>query len=667
MEPITLPGKLRSIPQVIEYALEAGDRAKLGKRAQNRLRLAVEEFATNIITHGYQEAGLAGDIVIGADMDEKVLRITLEDTGEPFDPRQQPPPPDLDRPLDERSIGGMGIYLALQNVDEFDYEYTDGCNRNYIFIHRPPRTITRDLINSKTQQVSSLVSHYALNLERVKSHTTRVEELLAQIRADMEQQGIRLSNDIEAEVGRLHKRVNDVQEYSQRLLDQMNQFQKLLDISALISSSLEMHHVLESIMDTVIDLTGAGRAYLMLRPRNAPQSEFEIQAARDAEWHNVVPDSVIISQRIVEATVEQGKPIITIDARHDERFDSARSIMKNELRSVLSIPLVIQGDYIGLLYMDNSTREGVFSEELIPLLTIFATQAATAIENARLFETMRNDVKMERDLQIGKEIQASFLPTSIPRIEGWDISAYFHPARQVAGDFYDVFLISHDKIGFVVGDVCDKGVGAAMFMALVRSLTRAFAQQHHSLSWMDDMVGSSSGNRQTTAAERRILLSAGAVALKNAIVLTNDYVAINHGESNMFATMFFGMIDPTSGTLTYVNGGHNPPMLIAPDGRIKEQLTLTGPAVGMMPEMDFGLSQTRLERGDTLLCYTDGLTEAHSKSGDFFGENRVTEIIQAQAGRSAGELVETLHVSVFDHMKNAAQFDDITILALQRS
>ncbi|HLA45103.1 MAG TPA: ATP-binding protein, partial [Aggregatilineales bacterium] len=137
MEPITLPGKLRSIPQVIEYALEAGDRAKLGKRAQNRLRLAVEEFATNIITHGYQEAGLAGDIVIGADMDEKVLRITLEDTGEPFDPRQQPPPPDLDRPLDERSIGGMGIYLALQNVDEFDYEYTDGCNRNYIFIHRP--------------------------------------------------------------------------------------------------------------------------------------------------------------------------------------------------------------------------------------------------------------------------------------------------------------------------------------------------------------------------------------------------------------------------------------------------------------------------------------------------------------------------------------------------
>jgi len=278
---------------------------------------------------------------------------------------------------------------------------------------------------------------------------------------------------------------------------------------------------------------------------------------------------------------------------------------------------------------------------------------------------------MERELEIARRIQASFLPDNLPQPEGWELASRFEAAREVAGDFYDAFSLAGGKrIGLVVGDVCDKGVGAALFMSLFRSLIRAFADQHYSLGWMDLLASDAPGSnmaeplRSSSVSRRRELLTPGTTALKKAVVLTNDYIANNHGQTSMFATLFFGVLDPTTGTLTYINGGHEPPMLIGPTG-IKARLAPTGPAVGIFAGMEFGIEQVNLEYGDTLLAFTDGVLDASNNANQFFGELKLERLVQPPV-ISAESILETILVALHDHMAGVEQFDDITLLALRR-
>lgn len=284
----------------------------------------------------------------------------------------------------------------------------------------------------------------------------------------------------------------------------------------------------------------------------------------------------------------------------------------------------------------------------------------------------------ERELEIGRQIQASFLPRTLPQPSGWEIAARFEAAREVAGDFYDAFPLAGGKrIGLVVGDVCDKGVGAALFMALFRSLIRAFADQHYSLGWMDVLAsdgatGKAMGAERQDARQkpgsvgrRRELLAPGTTALKKAMDLTNDYIARNHGDSNMFATLFFGVLDPASGILTYINGGHEPPLLIGQAG-IRARLGPTGPAVGLFPGVDFAIDQILLAERDTLLAFTDGVPDTLSPADEPFGNLRLEKLARKAAG-TADQMLEAILNQLENHMSGKQQFDDITLLALRRA
>ncbi|MFB2969258.1 SpoIIE family protein phosphatase [Aerosakkonema sp. BLCC-F183] len=242
------------------------------------------------------------------------------------------------------------------------------------------------------------------------------------------------------------------------------------------------------------------------------------------------------------------------------------------------------------------------------------------------------------EIEKGRQIQKDFLPETLPQPEGWEIAAVFEPARQVAGDFYDSFPLVDGKIGVVIADVCDKGVGSALFMALFRSLIRAIAQQDYS----DDRT-----------------------ALKNAMEFTNNYIATNHSRTNMFATMFFGVFDPKTGELNYVNGGHEPPIIMSPDGT-KIRLKPTGPAVGMLPNLKFKVEQAQLKPGDILVSYTDGVPEAKDTEAQFFTEKQLLSLLE-QPIASALSLLETIEAKVKQHIGKADQFDDITMLAVRRS
>ncbi len=275
-------------------------------------------------------------------------------------------------------------------------------------------------------------------------------------------------------------------------------------------------------------------------------------------------------------------------------------------------------------------------------------------------------LKIEQDIQIARRIQAGFLPSTLPQPDGWEIAARFQPAREVAGDFYDAFTLSQKRrVGFVIADVVDKGVPAALFMALVRSLTRAFAQQHYTLSWADALEGSTPPRRSKGEKRSRRLPSTGTIALHNAVLLTNNYILDNHMDLNMFATLFFGMFDPRNGDLAYINAGHNPPFIVGPDGEIKARLTSTGPAVGMFPGVDFQIEYGKIEPGDTLFAYTDGVTEARAPNGDFLTEKRLVELLSDPVS-SAAEIIDRIDNTLKNFIADAEPFDDITMIAINR-
>ncbi|HVA24867.1 MAG TPA: PP2C family protein-serine/threonine phosphatase, partial [Chloroflexota bacterium] len=274
----------------------------------------------------------------------------------------------------------------------------------------------------------------------------------------------------------------------------------------------------------------------------------------------------------------------------------------------------------------------------------------------------------------GRQIQAGFLPKEVPHPEGWEIAGRFQPAREVAGDWWDAFSLEHiRRVGLVIADVCDKGVGAALFMALMRSLIRAFAQIPSSLRWLDAL--DSSGPLATASAggssgafslgRRREAPTAGSTALRNAIEQTNNYIAHNHGDTGMFATLFFGILDPATGLVQYINGGHEPPIVIGADGAIKARLKPSGMAVGMMEGSPFDTHSVQLDPGDLLLTYTDGVPEARDPNRKFFTEAALLELC-SQPADGAGALLDRVMDNLRAHIAYADQFDDITMLAVRR-
>lgn len=277
---------------------------------------------------------------------------------------------------------------------------------------------------------------------------------------------------------------------------------------------------------------------------------------------------------------------------------------------------------------------------------------------------IRAKKQAEKELEIAREIQFSFLVDDYPQPEGWEIATHIRPARQVSGDFYDVFPITASKqLALIMADVCDKGVGAAMYMAIFRSLFRAYSDQQYIMRWAG--VPQASHEESVTGTFRRdAVLASGAPSLKNAIDLTNNYIATHHGKSNMFATVFFGLLDPATGELLYINAGHEPALMIS-GNQLKQRLEPTGPAVGMLPAMEFKIGHLTFAPGDSLLLYTDGVTDALSPSEEQFTETRLIAA-SASPTPSAQVRIQNIMAALDTHIGDREQYDDITLMAVQR-
>lgn len=253
---------------------------------------------------------------------------------------------------------------------------------------------------------------------------------------------------------------------------------------------------------------------------------------------------------------------------------------------------------------------------------------------------------LERELEIGREIQQGFLPSELPKVNSWEIAAYFKAAREVAGDFYDAFLLPDGNLLCVIGDVCDKGVGAALFMTLFRSLIRVTATSNLSFNGRNLAA--------LTPTER----------LSHIIPFTNDYIANTHADANMFATIFIGIFNLQNGALTYMNCGHEPPLWVKDEG-VLIPLLRTGPAVGLISRANFSVKKIAVERNDLLLAYTDGIPDAVNVDKAHFGKERLIEIVES-CDVSPGMLLQEIEEALRQFIDTASQFDDITLLAIKR-
>jgi serine phosphatase RsbU (regulator of sigma subunit) len=247
---------------------------------------------------------------------------------------------------------------------------------------------------------------------------------------------------------------------------------------------------------------------------------------------------------------------------------------------------------------------------------------------------------LQRELQIGQRIQQGFLPGQLPGVAGWSLGASCAPARQVGGDFYDAYALPGGSLAITIADVCDKGVGAALYMALFRTLLRASACQAE----------------PGEAPARTLTRSVGFV---------NDYIATVHGRENMFATVFFALLEPDSARMHYLNAGHDAPFVMQAPGSAAARLGATGPAVGLLPGKRCAVSELTLQPGAKLLLYTDGASEARGAAGSF-GEAPLEQAL-AHRAESAQEMIASLRARLDAHMGAFEPHDDITLLGLMRA
>jgi len=298
-----------------------------------------------------------------------------------------------------------------------------------------------------------------------------------------------------------------------------------------------------------------------------------------------------------------------------------------------SVPIIASGVPLGIMNVATQDWQFLTAADL-QLLSAVGAQVAIALERARLYDvTQAQRLRLERELKLAREIQDSLLPEALPQVTGFSLAADWRSALEMAGDFYDIFQLRGDRWGFVVADVSDKGAAAAMYMAMTRSLIRASASNH-------------SGPGETLREVNQRLLA--------------------HSTSDMFVTVFYGVLDPATQTLTYANAGQNPPLVRRIAGRI-EELRRTGAALGVLEEVELLEAGLVLAPGDALVIYTDGVTDALNPQGEEYGTTRLAEALLNAASSDARRLLDDVTGDLAAFTKDVPPFDDVTFFVLVSS
>jgi len=387
--------------------------------------------------------------------------------------------------------------------------------------------------------------------------------------------------------------------------------------------------LLSAIMDLVFEAVRPERGFLMLLdPVTGTLEPKVVRVDKRSPGGDIT-----LSRRIADMVVQEKQSVLTSDALHDPRFEHGESIVAQGIRSAMCVPLWNSREVIGLVYADSRIRINSFTPADLRILSNLANMAAVKIENNRLFERTLQVRAMERDLELAAAIQRNLMPRCCPPMEGYDIGGANLPCRTVGGDTYDFLPRSGNRLWVAVGDVAGKGLPAAMLMSHFQAMLRGLAEADRPLS---QLVGRLNDNLS-------LMLAA-----------------------NQFISFFVVELDPTEGILSYVNAGHNPPIMVRASGEV-ERLLGSGPVLGVVPGFAYPAHEIRIAAGDTLLLYSDGATESRNPGEEEFGEDRLVRCLKEVASLKTAAGLARLKESILGFCKTSVPtYDDITLILLRR-
>jgi sigma-B regulation protein RsbU (phosphoserine phosphatase) len=411
----------------------------------------------------------------------------------------------------------------------------------------------------------------------------------------------------------------------------------LLDNLRALGSARVLDEVLQLVMDSAIDATGAERGFIMLA---APNGELEFKIARGRGGITLSGQSFATSQKIPQEVFASGRAQIVADLMDEQVAGGHLGTLALGIRHVLCTPLRVvryleQADSsvdhgpIGVLYLDSREKGHLLSTSSRNALETVATEAAGAIESARLYRDATEKARLEHELQLAAEIQRSLLPQGDQSGAHFDVAAASMPCRSIGGDFFDYFHLSNASFGFVLGDAAGKGPPAALLIALIQG---AFSS----------LVASS-------ASPCEVMATVNASLIRRSI-------------QNRFATVVYGALS-AEGELTYSNAGHNPPVLL--QRGTTRRLDTGGLILGLFPQATYEEETIQLDDGDVLVVFSDGVTEAFNAAGEDFGESRLLECLAGNRDSAPAELLPKILSAVQRFAGTAAQSDDRTALVLK--
>lgn len=419
-------------------------------------------------------------------------------------------------------------------------------------------------------------------------------------------------------------------ERSKRLLAVLTQ------VGLALLSPLSLDEVLRQIVGLVLEAVPAERVFLLLR---GAQGEWSCKiAGYRGQEPSVVEQVVRISRSILEEVVERGRSVLTFDAQTDERFRQRDSILLSGIRSIMAVPLLgsrreTPSPVVGMIYVDNPMNAGAFTEEDLQLLTTVASVAAIKIENALLLEQQLENERIKHQLAQARDLQFQLLPVAPPEVEGYDLTGISFPCYEVGGDYFDFVRGPEGTLLLALGDVCGKGMDAAMLMSALHASVRAQARSAASVAEM-------------MAAINRYLCETTA--------------------PNKFATLWLARLNPRAHQLSYTNAGHNPPLLMRADGSV-EFLETGGIPVGILEETVYEEQCLRLEPGDVLVLFSDGISESANEHGEEFGVARLVEIVRHSREQRAAALRDRIEEALSHFLGKARPADDMTLLVVKRT
>ena len=419
----------------------------------------------------------------------------------------------------------------------------------------------------------------------------------------------------------------------------LRQITALLEGLRALGSGRVLDDVLALVLNSAIEVSGAERGFIMLA---GVGNELEFKMGRGRGRVTLSGGSFATSRKIPEEVFRTGEPRLVADLLDGELANVHMGTVALGIRNVLCVPLKLvryldraeaaeDERRIGVLYLDSREKGILLSNSTRTALETFATEAAVAIENARLYRETMEKARLEQEMRIAAEIQQALLPKMARDAAYFTAAAASLPCRSIGGDFYDYVDLPDGAVGFALGDVAGKGPPAALLSALMQGMFAAQAARSE--------PPSTTMSRVNLALYRR-------------------------GIESRFVTLMYGALS-SNGSLTYCNAGHNPPLIISSKGDNVRRLEGGGPIVGLFEGAPYDEETVSLAKGDWLIVFSDGVSEALSAAGEEYGEARIVTVVQRNTGGEPQQMLEALFADVREFATGAAQSDDITAMVLR--